>query len=159
MKSGPYLKSVWCFLHQKGLRLQELYLYCICNAVLKLNMLSLLTDKMKCRIVKKFPFNDYMSCHLVISVHHGNWRHLQLLLLQIPLIEEFIRDQSCNLLLDVPRFRDGSEVTSCHQQTSYQLFVVLVGPGQGTVGYQRKCFSSVLEIYGQVSGQNSFFYK
>ena len=30
------------FFHQKGLWLQELYLYCICNAVLKLNVLSLL---------------------------------------------------------------------------------------------------------------------
>ena len=46
-------KCVVFFFHQKGLWLQELYLYCICNAVLKLcictvfvklNMLSLLCD-------------------------------------------------------------------------------------------------------------------
>ena len=34
----PYLKSVWYFWGQIGLRLRELYMYCICTASLKLRV-------------------------------------------------------------------------------------------------------------------------
>ena len=75
------------------------------------------------------------------------------------MIEELIRDKTGNLLLYLPGLGDGSQVTSSHQQTSDQLPLLHAGPVDTATGQHVECVHSVLEVDGQVSGQDGLLYQ
>lgn len=45
---------------------------------------------------------------LVVPVHHGDGVKVQLFLLQVALVKELVAHQGRNLLLGLPRLRDGA---------------------------------------------------
>ena len=45
---------------------------------------------------------------LALTVHHGDGVHVELLLLEVPLVEKLVTDKGRDLLLRLPRLCDGA---------------------------------------------------